>query len=95
MWIRIDSLATTQTLFSKDRNTFPDGLAMRAYISSTDGFLGVEIAENGNWTIKNQSVTSGNNKVTAEQWIFTGFSIELENTGNTTKVRAWINEASH
>ena len=95
MWIRLDDLSANQTLFSKDTNTFPDGMAIQTFINNTDGFLAVEIGEIGNLTNRNPVTSDGNCKVTAEQWTFTGFSIALETTtGNTANIRMWINDAS-
>ena len=94
MWIWLADNTTNQTLFSKDTNSFPDGLAMRAYTSNPDGHLAVDIGEIG--TLSNINTTGTAGQAIAQQavWTFVGYSISLENTANSLKVRMWINEGT-
>ena len=45
VWIRLDDTLTDQTLLSKDRDTFPNGLVMRLYFKSVAGQLGIDLVE--------------------------------------------------
>ena len=91
-WVRVDELSADQTIFSKDRGTFPDGFVFRSYITATDGFLGVDLANAGDtFAAAGNSDSSGGNAVVSKDWTFVGFSINMDDNTLDTNVRLWVN----
>ena len=91
-WLRLDDLTSDQTVFSKDRGSFPNGLVFRSYITATDGFLKVDIADADDTFATAGSFTSSASNVTpAEDWTFVGYSINLNDNTVDTDVRLWVN----
>ena len=94
LWIRVDELTANQTLLSKDRDTFPNGLVMRVYIIPPAGQLAIDLTEQGNWANVVSTLSTGANRVPAADWVFAGFSSSLNNDSVTTAVRTWINDGT-
>jgi hypothetical protein len=93
-WVRLDDLSAHYTLFSKDRNAgFPnDNLVFRAFVTSTSGFLAVEMADSDDWTARSTFTASDDVKVVAETWTSVGFSVGIDTNAVDSSVRMWVGD---
>ena len=95
-YIRLDNLTSVATVFSKDRKdgSFPDGLVARCFISATDGYLAITLAEHGNYS-NTSTLTASSTQVPSQDWTLVGFAVQMDNNAVDSTIRFWINDGAH
>ena len=93
-WIRPDTLASSMSLFSKDRDAFPNGTVFYAFVEATTGSLGVNLADSDDTFATSESLSS-TEVVTASAWSHVGYSVKLDDTNTANcSVRMWVDTNS-
>ena len=94
-WIRLDELTTdTYTLFSKDRDSFPDADQDILWMGiESNGAMNLKIRDSDDWTsLGNQSTTTVT--VPAAEWTFVGYSMDAELNAADSTLRMWTNDGA-
>ena len=92
-WIRPDDLASDYTVFSKDRNVSIDTLVLNTYITATDGFLKVSLADvDDSFATAGDFTSTSPNVVVAQAWVLVGYSLDMTIDSYSTDIRLWIND---
>ena len=93
-WIRLDDLTADYTIYSKDRGVFPNSTVFRGYVTATDGFLKVDLADFDDFSTVESLVSTGSNKVPEKDWTLVGYSVTMKTTTTNADVRLWIDNTS-